>query len=252
MACDREETHMLNYHASGSTDVGLKRSNNEDAYLIQSRTGIFAVADGMGGAAAGEVASSIFTQAAGELFGDAVPGSAEEASALVQETFRLANERMISHVAAHPDHCGMGCTAELLVFSGERYVLGHVGDSRTYLLRDGELRQITKDHSLVQQQVDQGLISPAEARKHSMKNVVLRALGADLELTFDLVRGSAYPQDLFLLCSDGLTDMLDDESIRKGLASRLNLAEKVDVLIEGAKSAGGRDNITVVLCQLER
>jgi len=156
---------------------------------------------------------------------------------------------MIAHVAEHPGHHGMGCTAELLVFSGDCYILGHVGDSRTYLLREGELRQITKDHSLVQQQVDQGLISAAEAKHHPMKNVVLRALGADIELSLDLSRGRIFPGDLFLLCSDGLTDMLEDAAIREALASRRSLADKVESLIEGAKSAGGRDNVTAVLCQ---
>jgi PPM family protein phosphatase len=242
---------MLTYRASGASDVGLRRANNEDAYLVKPEIGLVAVADGMGGAAAGEVASAIFVQTADELFGSTAPASADEAAALVQEVFRLANERMIGHVAEHPDHHGMGCTAELLVFSGERYVLGHVGDSRTYLFRDGELRQITKDHSLVQQQVDQGLISPAEAKHHAMKNVVLRALGADIDLSLDLIRGRVLPKDLLLLCSDGLTDMLEDAAIREALTSSRRLTDKVEQLIEGAKSAGGRDNVTVVLCQAE-
>jgi PPM family protein phosphatase len=240
---------MLTFLASGSTDVGLRRSNNEDAYLVRPEIGLFAVADGMGGEAAGEIASGIFIQTAGELFGQTPPASVDDASALVQDAFSLSNERMIDHVAAHPSHHGMGCTAELLVFSGDRYVLGHVGDSRTYLFREGELRQITKDHSLVQQQVDQGLISRAEAKKHALKNIVLRALGADIELSLDLIRGRLFPKDLFLLCSDGLTDMLEDEEIGKMLASSRTLGAKVELLVEGAKSAGGRDNVTVVLCQ---
>jgi len=243
---------MPTFLASGASDVGLRRANNEDAFLVNAEIGLFAVADGMGGAAAGEVASAIFIEAAGELFDATAPATAEQASALVQEVFGLANARMISHVTAQPDHRGMGCTAELLVCYGERYLVGHVGDSRTYLLREGELRQITKDHSLVQQMVDQGQISAAEARHHSMKNVVLRALGADLELSLDLVRGSLFPKDLFLLCSDGLTDMLDDNAIKKALVFPVSLSEKVGLLIEGAKAAGGRDNVTVVLCQVER
>jgi len=243
---------MPTYLASGASDIGLKRANNEDAFLVCPEIGIFAVADGMGGAAAGEIASAIFIEAAGELFESTPPASAEQASAQVQEVFRLANARMVSHVVAHPEHRGMGCTAELLVFSGDRYLVGHVGDSRTYLLREGELRQITRDHSLVQQMVDQGQITAAEARHHSRKNVVLRALGADLELSLDLVRGSLFPKDLFLLCSDGLTDMLDDDSIKKALAFPVSLSEKVGLLVDGAIAAGGKDNVTVVLCQVER
>jgi PPM family protein phosphatase len=240
---------MLTFSAAGATDVGLRRPNNEDALLVNPEVGLLAVADGMGGAAAGEVASAILIQTAGELLGGSAPGSADEAAALIQDVFRLANERMIDHVAQHRDHHGMGCTAEVLVLSEDRYILGHVGDSRTYLLREGEFRQITKDHSLVQQQVDQGLISPAEARKHALKNVVLRALGADLELSLDLIRGRVFPNDLFLICSDGLSDMLEDDAIRAVLASRQPLPEMVETLIENAKSAGGKDNITVVLCQ---
>jgi PPM family protein phosphatase len=240
---------MVTYDAAGATDVGLKRSNNEDAFLVQSELGVVAVADGMGGAAAGEVASAIFVETVSDLFASYVAASPEEAASLVQEAFRIANQKMVSHVLQNPLDRGMGCTAELLAFCGERYVLGHVGDSRTYLSRDGELRQITKDHSLVQQQVDQGLISPAEAKKHALKNVVLRALGADLELSLDLIRGRVFPGDMFLLCSDGLTDMLDDDAIRQTLASGLAVPEMVTRLIEEAKSAGGRDNVTVVLCK---
>ena len=239
---------MPTYSVSGASDVGLKRANNEDAFLVRSEIGLCAVADGMGGAAAGEVASAIFVRAADEIFGWRAPDSADAAAALVQEVFRLANERMVAHVAGRPDHRGMGCTAELLVCSGDRYVIGHVGDSRTYLFREGELRQVTKDHSLVQQQVDRGLILPAEARRHPLKNVVLRALGADLELSLDLIRGKASTGDLFLLCSDGLTDMLEDQEIRDTLLARRGLQEVGARLIEAANSAGGKDNVTVALC----
>lgn len=240
---------MFTFLASGATDVGLSRSNNEDAFLVLPQSGIFAVADGMGGAAAGEVASAIFVQAVGEVLGRSQPASADSVSVLVHEAFKLAYERMIEEVGAHPNHHGMGCTAELLVFSGDRYVLGHVGDSRTYLFREGELRQITRDHSLVQQLVDQGHITKVEARKHALKNVVLNALGADSELSLDLIRGRVFPNDLFLLCSDGLTDLLEDEQIGRVLRSARTLPEKVKQLIEGAISAGGRDNVTAVLCQ---
>ena len=247
--CEDRAVIMVTYVAAGATDVGLRRSNNEDAFLVLSEHGVVAVADGMGGAAAGEVASSIFVETVAELFHSYEAVSPDEAASLVQEAFRSANQRMVSHVIQHPQDHGMGCTAELLAFGGDRYVLGHVGDSRTYLFRDGELRQITKDHSLVQQQVDQGLISPAEAKKHALKNVVLRALGADLELSLDLIRGRVFPGDLFLLCSDGLTDMVDDDGIRQTVSSQQPLPDLVTRLIEEAKSAGGRDNITVVLCQ---
>jgi PPM family protein phosphatase len=242
---------MPTYSASGASDIGLKRANNEDAFLVRPEIGLCAVADGMGGAAAGEVAAAIFIQAANELFGWRAVASADEAATLVQEAFRLANVRMVEHVAGRPDHHGMGCTAELLVLSGERYVIGHVGDSRTYLCREGELRQVTKDHSLVQQQVDQGRITAAEAKGHALKNVVLRALGADLDLSLDLIKGRALPGDRFLLCSDGLSDMLEDDAIRGILASRQGLSEIADRLIAEALAAGGKDNVTVVVCQVD-
>ena len=199
-------------YSCGATDIGLRRANNEDAYLIKTECGLVAVSDGMGGAAAGEIASEIFIRTADEIFDGNAAAAADDRLFQVQEVFRVANERMIEDVAQRPEHKGMGCTAELLAVSGDHYVVGHVGDSRTYLLRGGELQQVTKDHSLVQQQVDQGLISAAQAKTHALKNVVLRALGVDPLLSLDLSRGRIFPGDLFLLCSDGLTDMPPGEA----------------------------------------
>lgn len=240
---------MLTFQSAGTSDVGLRRSNNEDAYLLASEVGLYAVADGMGGADAGEVASDIFVKTAGEVFGQTPATHEDETSVRVQEVFRRANDRMIDYITMNSLVKGMGCTAELLTFTGDRYIVGHVGDSRTYLLRDGELRQITKDHSLVQQQVDQGFITAADAKNHSMKNIVLRALGTDPNLSLDLIRGRVLPLDIFLLCSDGLTDMVDDEVLRRILCSQQALPDKAHQLIESALTAGGRDNVTVVLCQ---
>ena len=141
----------------------------------------------------------------------------------------------------------MGCTAELLVFLDHGYVLGHVGDSRTYLFRSGQLKRLTNDHSVVQSQLDQGLINAAEARKHPMRNVILRAVGTNEVLAFDLIRGRIQLGDLFLLCSDGLTDMVEDGVLREVLAADLPLLQKVDQLVDLANSAGGHDNITVIL-----
>ena len=144
----------------------------------------------------------------------------------------------------------MGCTAELFSFYGMNYILGHVGDSRTYLLRQGKLRQITRDHSLIQDQIDEGLVSPAEARTHALRNVIVRAVGVEEALPVDLVRGKSQPGDIFLLCSDGLTDMLADDQIQELLSLSLSPLEKVEKLVEAAKSAGGYDNITVALCEV--
>ena len=235
--------------SSGRTDIGLKRKNNEDAYLERLDLGVFAVADGIGGSAAGEIASRIFVETAQEVFERGVY-SDTETSALVQEVFRLANERILVNTEEYPENRGMGCTAELIAFRGNRYIVGHVGDSRTYLFRDGELRRITRDHSLVQDQLEQGLITREDAKRHRLRNVVLRAVGIDSSVALDLIKGRMLQGDIFLLCSDGLTDMVDEDSVQETLSSALGLTEMVEQLIESAKAAGGNDNITVVLCQV--
>jgi protein phosphatase len=235
----------------GKSDVGLKRSNNEDAFLLDSEEGFGVLADGMGGAAAGEMASQIFVKTASEVFLDKIARSPKKGTPeRVREAFDLANRNIFNHAGKNPDCQGMGCTAELVAFDDQRFVLGHVGDSRTYLFRRGELRQLTRDHSLVQDQIDQGLITPVEARRHSLRNVILRAVGVNERLAVDLIRGTSVSGDLFLLCSDGLTDMVDDPSILEALLTSSDLDQKGERLIELAKSAGGLDNITVILCEM--
>ena len=235
----------------GQSDPGLRRPNNEDDFIVMPDADLMAVADGMGGAAAGEVASRIFIETVSALFIRTRCQSEQEAIAKVQDAFRLANEKILSHIKYNPQCRGMGCTAELIVFTSQGYVLGHVGDSRAYLLRAGQLKQLTRDHSLVQDQIDQGLVKPEEVRKHPFKNVILRAVGIDEPLALDLIRGKAVPGDLFLLCSDGLTDMIDDLLIKEVLSLPLTLAQKGTKLIESAKSAGGYDNITVALGEVK-
>jgi protein phosphatase len=235
--------------AFGITDVGLKRTNNEDAFAIRPDLGFCVVADGMGGAAAGEVASRIFVETAQEVLSDNGPSGAVED--LVKRAFTLANARMLEHVSNHPAHAGMGCTAEILAVTGADIVIGHVGDSRTYRFRSGELRQLTADHSLVQDQLSKGLITPEEARKHPMRNVILRAVGAKETIELDVLRGRGLKGDIFLLCSDGLTDMIGDDEILKCVNATSGIQEKASVLVELAKVAGGKDNITVVLAEME-
>ncbi len=241
---------MLKIGSHGKSDPGLKRANNEDAFLVRPEINLFAVADGMGGAAAGEVASQIFIDTAQEVFSVNSNRPEQEKPTRVQEVFRLANERILQHAMEHPHHQGLGCTAELITFFDQNYVLGHVGDSRAYLLRSGQLKQLTRDHSYLQEQIDQGLLRPEEAKNHSLRHVILRAVGIDDTLALDLLRGKVFPGDLFLLCSDGLTDMVDDRDIKNILLASLRLDHKVEALIELAKSGGGKDNITVVLCEV--
>jgi protein phosphatase len=240
--------------------------------------GLFSVADGMGGAAAGEIASKYFIETARTVFGiangthrdggadgpdAAISPEVADYESLVKKVFTEASRLIAEHAVQHPHDEGMGCTADLLVIHENDYVIGHVGDSRVYLLREGNLRQLTKDHSLVQLQVDSGTLTPEEARAHPKKNILLQVLGggtgraggsamnaSDTQVPFDVLRGKALEQDIFLLCSDGLTDMMEDAEIREILVSHKSLQHKVLKLIEKALAAGGRDNVTVVLCEV--
>jgi len=240
---------MFKIVSYGKTDRGLRRSNNEDAFIVKPEFGFCLVADGMGGAAAGELASRIFSETALEVFSTA-DHSHSDPVMLVRQSFIQANDRILKHTDEIPEHKGMGCTAELMAFSGDKFILGHMGDSRTYRLKNGQLKQLSQDHSLVQEQVDKGLITPEEARNHAMKNVILRAVGVDETPALDLVRGNLSAGDLFLLCSDGLTDMVEDADILAVLGSTALLIRKAEKLIELANAAGGRDNITVVLIEI--
>ncbi len=234
----------------GKTDVGRVRSNNEDTYTINQEADYCLVADGMGGAAAGEMASQIFAQTAAEIFKSAPTSSEQELVDRVQKAFLEANDRILEHVAKYPEHKGMGCTAELLAFTNTGFVVGHMGDSRTYRLRQGAFKQLTKDHSLVQDQIDQGLITAEQARSHRMRNIILRAVGVRPSPALDTLRGPIFAGDLFLLCSDGLTDLVEDSTIVQVLQSNGDLSAKVDKLVDLANNAGGKDNITVVLAKI--
>jgi PPM family protein phosphatase len=240
---------MLDIRCAGRSDIGLKRQNNEDALVVEGSLGVLAVADGMGGASSGEVASQIFAETVLEVFANVGP-SDKTIGEMVQEVFLFANERILRHAAEEPGRRGMGCTAEVLAVREGNYVLGHVGDSRTYLFRQGVLRQMTKDHSVVQEQLDQGILTPEEARTNAFRNVISRAVGVKDTLPVDLVRGTAQPGDIFLLCSDGLTDMVEEELIRKILSLTVALGAKADQLVREARAAGGYDNITAALCEV--
>ena len=241
---------MLPIVFSGKSDIGLKRAGNEDAFVISPELGLCLVSDGMGGAAAGELASRIFAETATEVFTGSMNRSGEETRELVRNAFNLANKKILDHAENNPEHKGMGCTAELLAFFEDGFAVGHIGDSRTYRLRNGLLKQLTRDHSLVQDQLDQGLITQSEAKNHHLRNVILKAIGVSETLVLDILSGMSFAKDLFLLCSDGLTDMVSDSFIQDVLSSKSTLDQKADRLIQSAKSAGGHDNITVVLCEV--
>ncbi len=236
----------------GKTDIGLRRKNNEDIFHTDAKSDFFLVADGMGGAAAGEIASRIFLNAAMNIIADNSERTQQQAVTLIKKVYTAAHRDILHNVEQHPENSGMGCTAELLIFHATGFVLGHIGDSRTYRLRRNNFKQITKDHSLVQEQLNQGIITPEQARNHKMRNVILRALGINEEIALDVIKGKLFPGDIFLLCSDGLSDMVDDDFIFSILTKTIPLPQKTELLIDAAKNAGGRDNITVTLVELEQ
>ena len=234
----------------GKTDPGLKRTNNEDSYIIRKDLNLCIVADGMGGAAAGEIASRIFVDTAIDVYEDWAHGDKDDPVLPVQQTYMTANSNILKHITHFPDHKGMGTTAELLSWLDDLIIIGHVGDSRTYRLRNGLLKQVTRDHSLIQEQIDQGIITVEDAKNHKMRHVILRAVGVEENVSLDIIKSKAIPGDLYLLCSDGLTDMADDTAIEKCMNQYSVLDEMASGLIDLAKAGGGKDNVTVVLVQI--
>lgn len=232
---------------AGKTDIGLKRTNNEDVLAINSESGYCLAADGMGGAAAGELASKIFAETAADLFPGNQLQTETDAIYHVQHIFFESNQRIIADGVINEHHKGMGCTAELLIFVKNLFVLGHVGDSRTYRWRNDALVQLTTDHTFVQQQVEEGVVHPENVRRHPLRHVIMRAVGLKEELLIDILKGRTLPGDLYLLCSDGLTDMVEDEQLEDILSDDSPLQQKTDALIDIAKNSGGKDNITVVI-----
>jgi len=226
------------------TDTGRQRTANEDSYYAEAP--VFAVADGMGGAQAGEVASRI----AAESFEPAVRGS-EAPEAYLRSIAEAANERINSLAQHDSSRSGMGTTLTAAIVEGDEVSFAHVGDSRAYLWRDGELRLLTSDHSLVEELRRQGRISDEQAEDHPQRSIITRALGPEASVDVDTLTFSARPDDVFLLCSDGLTTMVKDEGIASVLSSAASLSDAVTQLVAAANEAGGRDNITVVAFRLE-
>ena len=225
------------------TDPGRKRRRNEDAYVCEPP--LFAVADGMGGAQAGEIASRL-AAAVRRLGPEARPGR-DSVLALIEEANRSVFERATQDEAVS----GMGTTLTVALLQEEELWIGHVGDSRAYLLRDGSLRQLTDDHSLVAELVRSGRLTPEEAETHPQRSVITRALGTEAAVEADAFPVPLLPGDLFLLCSDGLTTMVDDDTIRALIEEhRPDLQGAARALVEEANRRGGEDNITVVLFEL--
>jgi PPM family protein phosphatase len=226
------------------TDTGLQRRANEDSLLVRSP--LFVVADGMGGAQAGEVASSV----AVETFRDGLDDGSNPESSLVTQV-EQANFRINELSRTNVEHAGMGTTITA-VYVGEQDVsIAHVGDSRAYCLRDGELLRLTDDHSLVDELIREGKLTPEEAEEHPQRSVITRALGPEATVEVDVRSFRGCAGDVYLLCSDGLTTMLGESELLDVLVSHERLRDAGEALIAAANAAGGKDNITVVLFGLE-
>ena len=234
------------------TDVGMIRSGNEDNFAVDASPtrGIFIVADGMGGHAAGEVASEMAVNIVKRELGPVRDLDGEDVVQMVATALKRANRAIHDRTLTETDKQGMGTTVSALLLAGSRYLIGQVGDSRVYLLREGNLTQLTKDHSYVQEQVDAGFLTPEQARYHPYSNVITRCVGAGHDVEPDIYRGEAREGDLFLVASDGLTGMVDDRRLGQLLASRAEPDRKVQSLIAEANGRGGLDNITAIIVQI--
>ncbi|HET7790151.1 MAG TPA: Stp1/IreP family PP2C-type Ser/Thr phosphatase [Gemmatimonadales bacterium] len=237
--------------SAGRTDVGIIRSGNEDSYLMVPDRGIFVVADGMGGHAAGEVASEMAVRYISRELGSLKGLTDEEVTERMRLAIRAANGAIFQRTLTEHDKRGMGTTVTSLILHGTRFLIGQVGDSRAYLLRDRRLVQITKDHSYVQEQVDAGYLTPEQARTHPYSNVITRCVGANSDVMPDVYAGTVKARDLFLLASDGLTGMLEDPQLAEILGSGREPQDQVDALIEDANRHGGLDNITAILVRID-
>lgn len=234
------------------TDVGMIRSGNEDNYHadVTDTRGLFIVADGMGGHAAGEVASEMAVQIVTRELDTIADLHDASVPRRLMQTLRQANRAIFQRTMSEVDKQGMGTTLSVLVLAGRRYMIGQVGDSRVYLLRDGTLRQLTKDHSYVQEQVDAGFLTPEQARHHPYSNVITRCVGASDDIEPDMFSGEVRVGDIFLVASDGLTGMVDDRRLQTLLTSRAAPERIVDALISEANGRGGLDNITAVIVKV--
>jgi len=246
----------MNFEFFSLTDTGRARSNNEDSVALDEPAGLAVLADGMGGYNAGEVASGMLTSFIKAELGRWLQEAS--ASATDQEVRRAMDicvdnaNRAIFHAAnSNPQYAGMGTTLVLSVFREGRLLVGHVGDSRAYRWRGGRLAQITRDHSLLQEQIDAGLITPEQAAFSANKNLVTRAVGVEDVVVLETHVHETLPGDVYLMCSDGLSDMLDDDQIGQVLQMHDSLPAAGAALIDAANQAGGRDNIAVILARVQ-
>lgn len=242
----------------GQTDVGYVRDHNEDAIACEENIALAILADGMGGHRGGEMASAITVSTILEFLCEKhkslTPGDTDEVtgysteSMAIHEAITLANKNVHDSSEANAQYRGMGTTVVVVMFYDNRFTVAHVGDSRLYRLRDGELEQITRDHSLMQELIDRGFYTPEQARNSLNKNLVTRAVGIDSHVQIDMQEDIAMVDDIYLLCSDGVSDMIEDNVIRSALIENSDDLEKAAAeIIRLANESGGKDNISALL-----
>ncbi len=247
----------MRLEASARTDPGPVRENNEDNFHVDVDQGLFVVADGMGGHASGEVASEIAVSTVVDLLLEeddpdetrlsvAAGSDVERVRERIRYTMNQASQRIRRESLANPVHSGMGTTLVVLLIEGGQAYLGHVGDSRAYLFRDGRIERLTRDHTVVQQEIDAGRLTPELARIVPHKNILTQSVGYHGPVEPDTLAQAVRPNDIFLLCSDGLTDPLDDDHLERIIAST-PLDDLAEVLVQKAIEHGTEDNVTVVV-----
>lgn len=239
------------------SDVGRVRANNEDSFYFPPKDSklpeLFIVADGMGGHQAGEVASKIATNEVAEYINSHLSEniSCEEIKETIKNAVSIANEKILHLSLQKDEFFGMGTTLTAALFYGNYVYIGHVGDSRAYLIRENDIKQLTRDHSLVWQLVESGRITMEEARVHPMKNIITKALGTEKDLEPDILKIALKDNDIILLCSDGLTNMLENDEIKDIVLSAKEPEKAVQKLIDYANFKGGEDNITVGIIKVD-
>lgn len=235
---------------AGDTDPGCVRANNEDSFSVDEELGLLVVADGMGGHNSGEVASALATGTIRDIAQQMLRGPAKAPAESLEACVRHANQMIFEKGRALPKDSGMGTTVVAALCDGKTLTVAHVGDSRLYLFRRGELIQLTEDHSLVGDQVKRGLITPEQASRSSLQNILTRALGAEEDVKVDVAEHPVMAGDVVLLASDGLSKMLTDAQIAEVCAREPQPRRLVEELIKRSRDAGGSDNITVVVARV--
>ncbi len=249
----------MKFRVSALTDVGRRRTENEDYFCVDETLGLFIVADGMGGHASGEVASKMATELVRDAFERAKGGEAplpspanspekrlSEEAKLLAEAIRFANQMVFDTARDNPQHKGMGTTIVAVLIEGERMTVAHVGDSRLYLVRGNCVEQLTDDHALLAEQVREGLISQEEADRSNMKNIITRSIGVTPEVEADLDEMTLSDGDRLVLCSDGVTSLLDEDDFHSIVTAGGTPADACKKLVDRANDLGGTDNITVI------